>query len=165
LFRRGDAFWADIRHGDQRDRKSLRTTDREQAETNAKALADAIARQTLLGVTPTTLTVATLFEASIRRGSASARHHDDLTGSMTTTEVPAVGSATTSSPLARRRETGCCADSGALSPTSAAAAASANREPNKPSIRRGRHIIGSGFSPNAGVNSVSSRHDDSSQSR
>ena len=57
----GRSWWADIRAGGRRTRESLRTGERATAETNARALARAIATQQLLGVRPDTLTLGQVF--------------------------------------------------------------------------------------------------------
>ncbi|MDO8500452.1 MAG: hypothetical protein Q7S20_01255 [Gemmatimonadaceae bacterium] len=63
IFRRGDRYYFDVRHGEKRTRVSAETGERNIAEANALTLAREIATQQLLGVTPDTLTVAQLFTA------------------------------------------------------------------------------------------------------
>lgn len=63
LFKRAGVYWLDVRDGEKRQRMSAKTADRSAAEANAKALAESIARHTLLGVTPDTLTLGELFDA------------------------------------------------------------------------------------------------------
>jgi hypothetical protein len=63
LFQKAATWWADIRLGTERQRFSLRTSERTTAEVNARALATEIATRELLGVTSSTLTLAQLFAA------------------------------------------------------------------------------------------------------
>lgn len=63
LFQQGPRWWFDVRDGGKRDRVPARTSDKSVAETRATELADAIARQKLLGVTPETLTLGQVFDA------------------------------------------------------------------------------------------------------
>jgi integrase len=64
IFRRGSTYWLDVRlDGRPRVRKSAETTDKETAEASGRALALEIARQTLLGLKPDTLTLGQLFTA------------------------------------------------------------------------------------------------------
>lgn len=63
MFKRGDDYWLDVRHGDTRTRKSAKTTDKDTAEDNARALAREIARQDLFGVTPDSVRLGPLFTA------------------------------------------------------------------------------------------------------
>lgn len=63
LFKRSGMYWLDVWKGDVRSRVSAKTKERSAAEAAAKALAEEIAKQQLLGVTPDTLTLAELFTA------------------------------------------------------------------------------------------------------
>lgn len=63
LFQNGGTWWADVRLGELRKRTSLKTAVKSTAEENARALAQEIAKQRLLGVRPDTLTLAQLFTA------------------------------------------------------------------------------------------------------
>ena len=63
LFRRGDRYWLDVRHGETRKRLSADTSDRSTAEAKAEQLAKEIAKQQLLGITPERLTLGELFTA------------------------------------------------------------------------------------------------------
>lgn len=54
---RGGSIYREVRTRDGKDRKSLRTSDRDEAEARAKALAAKIAARRLTGVTPDTLTL------------------------------------------------------------------------------------------------------------
>src|SRR5690606_29631618 len=60
LFRRGRQWWADVRVSGERTRVSLETAAKATAEGNARALAQEIARQNLLGVKADTLTLSAL---------------------------------------------------------------------------------------------------------
>lgn len=61
VFRRGGRYWLDVRNGEDRTRVSANTTERSQAEVNARSLAREIATRQLLGVSPDTLTLGQLF--------------------------------------------------------------------------------------------------------
>lgn len=63
IFRRGEFYWLDVRRGTRRERISAKTTVAAQAEKYAVALAEEIAKQELLGVTASTLTLEQLFAA------------------------------------------------------------------------------------------------------
>lgn len=63
LFQNGATWWADVRLGDLRKRTSLKTAVKATAEENARALAQELAQQRLLGVRPDTLTLAQIFAA------------------------------------------------------------------------------------------------------
>lgn len=63
VFRRGDRYWLDVRHGERRTRVSADTSERATAEAHAHELAREIAKQELLGVSPDTLTLSQLFAA------------------------------------------------------------------------------------------------------
>jgi hypothetical protein len=74
VFQRGGRYWLDVRNGEDRTRVSANTTDRSQAEANAKSLAREIATRRLLGVSPDTLTLGQLFTAyDEHRGSKFER--------------------------------------------------------------------------------------------
>lgn len=71
IFLRGEFYWLDVRRGTRRERISAKTTVAAQAERHAVALAEAIARQQLLGVTTSTLTLEQLFTSYwTHKGSA-----------------------------------------------------------------------------------------------
>lgn len=63
IFKRGDTYWLDVRHGLTRTKKSAKTSDRTTAEANATALAKEIAKQELTGVEPDTVTLGQVFAA------------------------------------------------------------------------------------------------------
>ena len=62
LFKNGATWWADVRVGGERKRMSLRTTEKSTAASNAQAFASELAKQQLIGVTASTLTLGQLFD-------------------------------------------------------------------------------------------------------
>lgn len=63
IFKRGDTYWLDVRHGLTRTKKSAKTSNLATAKANAIASAKEIAVQILTGVTPDTVTLGQLFAA------------------------------------------------------------------------------------------------------
>lgn len=74
IFQRRGRYWLDVRNGEDRRRVSAKTTERSQAEINARSLAREIATRQLLGVSPDTLTLGQIFKAyDEHRGSKFER--------------------------------------------------------------------------------------------